>query len=129
MGAGFSLNAIPKVGTTTPFPMWRELVRAMFDQLHPFVPGVSNAQELNDSFNRSNWLRVASEFEAAFGATKLDHLIRTQIPDASYIPGSLHEKLMKLQDRRLHYELRYAAGTNASNRTRLHSNQHSYSTL
>jgi len=96
VGAGFSLNAIPKVGTTTPFPMWRELVRAMFDQLHPFVPGVSNAQELNDSFNRSNWLRVASEFEAAFGATKLDHLIRTQIPDASYIPGSLHEKLMKL---------------------------------
>ena len=55
----------------------------MFDQLHPFVPGVSNAQELNDSFNRSNWLRVASEFEAAFGATKLDHLIRTQNPDAS----------------------------------------------
>ena len=35
VGAGLSLNAEPLPGVTTRFPTWRQLVRAMFDELHP----------------------------------------------------------------------------------------------
>jgi hypothetical protein len=96
VGAGFSLNAIAKPGISSPFPTWKPLARAMFDALHPIVSGGPSLTQLDEWFKGANWLRLASEYEAAFGEGKLDQLIRAQIPDSKYLPGTLHRKLMEL---------------------------------
>ena len=73
VGAGFSLNAHPLAGVTAGFPTWRQLVRTMFDQMHPPFPGETRGitDARNEKFNRANPLRIASEYEAAFGREKV----------------------------------------------------------
>lgn len=84
VGAGMSLNAEPLPGCASSFPTWRELVRAMFNELHPLSPEdtveVRRAREVR--FSETNALRIASEYEAAFGRQKLDRLILERNPDA-----------------------------------------------
>lgn len=96
VGAGFSLNADQKSGIESKFPTWRQLARAMFDQLHPVIAGQTNASQRENLFNSSNYLRLASEYEAAFGELKLNQLIQAEVPDLHYLPGTLHRKLLEL---------------------------------
>src|SRR4051794_19579045 len=96
-GAGLSLNADPIPGVKTRLPDWRRLVRAMFDELHPPVPGerVGETKRREDRFNRTDPLRIASEYEATFNRRQLEALVRTQIADLNYQPGRLHQLLLR----------------------------------
>jgi len=98
VGAGFSRNAEPLPGVTASFPDWRQLVRAMFDEMHPILPSdtVERKRIREEKFNSMNALRIASEYEAAFDRRKLDLLIRKQTPDDGYQPGRLHRLLLQL---------------------------------
>ena len=98
VGAGFSLNATPHAGVTAKFPTWRELSRAMFDEMHPAAPTETPADEKTreERFNRASPLRIASEYEAALGREKLNRLIREQNPDSDFQPGPLHHLLLEL---------------------------------
>lgn len=97
VGAGFSLNAEPLPGISTRFPTWPQLTRSMFDELHPVLPGDSSEQTAREAhFSNANALRIASEYEAAFGKHKLHLLIRSQIPDSDHQPGKLHRLLLQL---------------------------------
>lgn len=98
IGAGLSFSANPMPGVTSRFPTWRQLARVMLEQLYPEAPdGTSEqTQRRNALFVGSNPLRVASEYEAAFGRGRLESLIREQVPDADYQPGSLHGLLLEL---------------------------------
>src|SRR6476469_8404569 len=98
VGAGFSLNADPRPGVSAKFPNWHELVRCIFDELHPSdkFGGPEQLQAKDLRFSWKDPLRVASEYEAAFGRRKLDLLIRTSIPDSDYEPGRLHRMLLQL---------------------------------
>ena len=95
VGAGLSLNAEPLPGVKKRFPTWRELTHSMFEELHPSLPDEA-PRERELRFNRANPLRIASEYEAAFGRRKLDHLVRTENPDSDYRPGMLHHLLLEL---------------------------------
>jgi hypothetical protein len=70
----------------------------MFDQMHPSLPGETRAatDARNEKFTRSNPLRIASEYEAAFGREKLDLFLRERNPDADFHPGDLHRSLLEL---------------------------------
>ena len=94
VGAGFSLNARPSPGVDMPFPTWRPLARAMFEEIYP--PPDMDIADWEDRFNRSNPLRIASEYEAAFKRQKLESFIRSHIPDSSHHPGPIHELLLQL---------------------------------
>src|SRR5688572_877170 len=98
VGAGFSLNSEPLPGVTSRFPIWRDLVKAMFDQLHPSHPLESSGEvaKRRSRFESAHPLRIASEYEATFGRRKLDLLIRSQNPDADHQPGRLHRQLLAL---------------------------------
>ena len=98
VGAGFSLNAESLPGVRSRFLTWRELVREMFDQIHPLPSGAppSEVAAHTDKFNRASPLRIASEYEAAFDRHKLDTLIREFNPDADYRPAKLHDLLLRL---------------------------------
>ena len=94
VGAGFSLNARPSPGIDTGFPTWRKLARAMFDEVYP--PGDRAIRDREERFNRSNPLRVASEYEAAFKRQKLESFLRAHVPDSGHQPGPMHDLLLQL---------------------------------
>jgi len=98
VGAGLSLNAAPLPGVTARFSTWRQLARAMFDELHPAASNqtAEQAAAREASFSSSNPLRLASEYEAAFDRRKLEALIRERNPDSDYEPGLLHNVLLEL---------------------------------
>lgn len=94
VGAGFSLNSTPSPGASTHFPTWRQLSRSMFDEIYPRLP--NETEERESRFAYSNALRLASEYEAAFGRSKLESLIRSNIPDSDHQPGDMHRLLLQL---------------------------------
>lgn len=98
VGAGFSLNAVSAPGVSTRFPVWRDLSRAMFDEIYPAPPNETKEQrtQRKEQFDRSNALRLASEYEAAFDRQKLNSFLCRAIPDSSYQPGALHTLLLQL---------------------------------
>ena len=95
VGAGFSRNSVPSPGVSTHFPTWSELAQAMFDEIYPRLQNETEEQR-KERFNRSNALRLASEYEAAFGPQRLESLIRTRIPNADHQPGEFHSLLLQL---------------------------------
>ena len=95
VGAGFSLNSTPSPGASTHFPTWRQLSRSMFDEIYPRLPNETEEQREERSAH-SNALRLASEYEAAFGRSKLESLIRSKIPDSDHQPGDMHRLLLQL---------------------------------
>ncbi|RYD46352.1 MAG: SIR2 family protein, partial [Verrucomicrobiaceae bacterium] len=98
VGAGFSLNSQPLPGVKSRFPTWRQLVWSMFDELYPTV-GNETPIALEDRIRRFDGidaLRLASEYEAAFGPRKLECLIRNLNPDSEHIPSKLHSLLLQL---------------------------------
>jgi len=90
IGAGLSFNAEPLPGVKSRFPTWRQLVRAMFDEMHPSQrdESLEQTKAREDRFNSSNPLRIASEYEAAFNRAKLEQLICTLNPDSDISQAS-----------------------------------------
>lgn len=89
IGAGFSMNADPVPGNTRKFPSWAALANAMNSRLG--ADGAGNSGTFPKSF-----LRLASEYEAAFGRNDLNHLITVEIPDLEFVPSDLHLRLLEL---------------------------------
>ncbi len=98
VGAGFSRNSVPLPGVNTSFPTWPELAKAMFHEIYPACPSETAEQERSreKQFDRSNALRLASEYEATFDRQRLKSLIRTTIPDTDHQPGDIHKLLLQL---------------------------------
>ena len=91
VGAGISLNAEPVPGGRRRFPTWRQLTKAMFEEIYP-TP--DNPDE--ERFNNTSPLRIASEYNAAFGPSRLASFIREHVPDADHKPGPIHRRLLQL---------------------------------
>ena len=51
---------------------------------------------LEDKYNRSNALRIASEYEAVFNRGKLNSFLVESIPDESHEPSDIHKLLLSL---------------------------------
>ena len=98
VGAGMSLNANPLSNASSPLPNWAELSRAMFEEIYPEINSGSDKQkrELEIKFNRSNALRIASEYEAQFKRGKLNEFLLQSIPDEDHEPGIIHRLLLSL---------------------------------
>jgi hypothetical protein len=87
IGAGMSLNAVARQSDAPRFMLWRDLLQMFERQLGYRTSagrGVSDA------------LRLASEFESAFGPTALENLLKDAAPDDHYDPGAPHELLLSL---------------------------------
>jgi len=88
VGAGVSLNARPLSEESFSFPRWSELVQHMQTSL----AGGGNATVSNTQ----SFLRIASEYEAAFGRKALNEVIADCVPDEKFRPGIIHERLLEL---------------------------------
>jgi hypothetical protein len=97
VGSGFSRNADPAKVSARPLPLWGDLTRLLVEKLSP-LPRDSDAyrKALAKAEETSRALRLADEFEAAFGRQKLEEWLLDSIVDADHEPGQLHQLLLEL---------------------------------
>ena len=88
VGAGFSRNA--DVPSYIQVKQWADVGKDIFCRLN----NVKEAEDSNLIFKTP--MRLASLFEASFGRSELDNLIKDSIPDDRMKPGSLHRQLLSL---------------------------------
>ncbi len=98
IGSGMSLNAERKVSSAPPFPTWARLMDPFLRRLYPTPADVAARQQREAMVGAtSEALRIASEFVSAEGEGGLNSLLKTAIPDDSYLPSDLHIRLVKLR--------------------------------
>lgn len=96
VGAGFSRNA-KKVGPEVKgFPLWHEITQILCQKLYPESDGESLKRARAEASGTSGFLRLAQEFESAFGRVALHKLILECVPNDNYQPDELHKRLLKL---------------------------------
>ncbi len=99
VGAGMSLNARPRGAGSGRFPSWSELARTVVDHLYPAHGGTDSGHRnhaLQQANATSGFLRLAQEYETAFGREALERLIADAVPDLRFEPGDLHHRLLAL---------------------------------
>jgi hypothetical protein len=90
VGAGMSLNARPRGAGSGRFPTWSGLARTVVDHLYPARDGASSEHRnhaLLQAKATSGFLRLAQEYETAFGREPLERLISDSVPDLRFEPG------------------------------------------
>ena len=87
IGSGFSRNALPDADDP---PTWREVARAVYDKLYP------QGGDDDQGTAKSDFLRLAQEYEAAFGRSDLHRFLRELIRDDDFLPGKIHTRLLSL---------------------------------
>jgi hypothetical protein len=95
IGAGFSRNADPVTSTARPMPGWSQMAEALCYPLYP-LDDVRQRSALREAGGTSGFLRLAQEYQAAFGASSLNDRIRNLVPDTDYRPSDLHKRLLRL---------------------------------
>ena len=89
VGAGFSRNAQKSRPDAPEIPVWKDLATSMYEALYP------SDNEQTPSTASAQWaqpgaiLSLAQEYEAAFDEQKLYELVRDQIRDDYFTPGSV----------------------------------------
>jgi len=86
IGAGFSRCSAKHADGTKKLPLWNDFARKVALEL--------NGKESELAF--SDPLRLAEEYRAYFGQAALNDLIRSEIHDSAWQPGSLHADLLSL---------------------------------
>ena len=88
VGAGFSKNATNVINSNKQPPNWWQLGDAFYEKLH--------SQKPDSDIKYASLLKLAEEYEAAFGRSALEHFIARNIADTEYEPSHLHKMLMEL---------------------------------
>ena len=93
VGSGFSRNALKSRPDADAPPTWREVTKALSDKLYPQDDG---SDVILGSSATGDFLKLAQEYEAAFGRGDLHRFIQKSIRDDDFKPGDLHTRLLRL---------------------------------
>ena len=93
IGSGFSKNAEKISLDAIEMPGWQDLVDYFHSTLYPQD---SSRRSGNNQRPATDNVRIAQEYEAAFGRGALHDALRRLVPDAAYSPGDKHRRLMQL---------------------------------
>ena len=93
VGSGFSRNADRILRGAKEMPMWQDLGNHFYDALYPPASGSVGGTEHGPAHNN---VRIAQEYEAAFGRSALHDALRRLVPDTEFGPGPLHLRLLSL---------------------------------
>jgi hypothetical protein len=96
VGAGFSRNANASSPSSRPMPTWPQMSSALCASLYAAGGKETLANAMQDASSTSGFLRLAQEYEAAYGRVALNQQIRNLVPDLDYEPGELHRRLLSL---------------------------------
>ena len=86
VGSGFSRNALPIRPDSGVLPTWKDVAKHLYGDLYPDADGKGNCDAL----------RIAQEYEAAFGQGELEHKLARVVRDGDFKPGPMHRRLMQL---------------------------------
>ncbi|CAM0556695.1 hypothetical protein EHLJMEHL_01783 [Vreelandella titanicae] len=96
VGAGFSRNG-KKIGPgVSEFPLWHDTAKELCYHLYSEDDQYRRESALAEASGTSGFLRLAQEYESAFGRGALHELIRKAVPDENYLPSDFHKSLLKL---------------------------------
>ena len=89
VGSGFSRNAQKTRFDSRSMPLWTEIAEELYGHLYPekamgVIPSVDNV------------LRLAQEYQTAFGQSDLYRLLGQLIQDNNFVPGEMHLRLLRL---------------------------------
>lgn len=90
VGSGFSKNALKTRPDANAPPTWREVAKAIYDKLYGDSDAIAEASQTSD------FLKLAQEYEVAFGRGDLHRFIRNLIRNDDFKPGELHTQLLRL---------------------------------
>ena len=93
VGSGFSRNAQRVILNASPMPTWQDITNHFHAALYPED---DESRQRDSHISPSDNVRVAQEYEAAFGRSDLHDALRRLVPDSDYSPGSIHERLLRL---------------------------------
>ena len=97
VGAGFSRNALKIDHAAPPMPLWTDIVNRICVELCPDESQRCAAWPAWPKLGAvSDAMRIAQEYELAFGRHQLEQLLQGLIPDRAYRPGPLHARLLNL---------------------------------
>jgi hypothetical protein len=114
IGAGFSRNAQKLTESAHNFPLWRDIVRPLIDELLPQCRdcgGIENcpvdkthppdacrrrAHLFADAAGASGMMALGDKFEAKKGSARLRAALESAVPDRDYGPGRAHQLLVRL---------------------------------
>lgn len=93
VGSGFSRNADRIIRGDREMPMWQDLGNHFYDALYPPATGSVGGTDRGPAHNN---VRIAQEYEAAFGRSALHDALRRLVPDTEHAPGRQHLRLLRL---------------------------------
>lgn len=96
IGTGFSRNARKLRSHVKDFPLWNDVAKELCTKLYPADDGDRLNYAMNEASGTSGFLRLAQEYEAAFGRVSLHNLIHKLVPDEEYVPDEMHKRLLSL---------------------------------
>ncbi len=88
VGSGFSKHALKTRPDAEDPPLWRDVIEGMSCKLYP--------KGTNGIPATDGHLRIAQEYETAFGRSDLHHFIRQTVRDDDFNPGDVHARLLRL---------------------------------
>ena len=88
VGSGFSRSALNIRPDAKALPTWDELARQMLHKLYPQEPRETSAPD--------DPLRLAQEYEAAFGRGELHRFLQQLVRDGDFKPGDTHTRRLRL---------------------------------
>lgn len=114
IGAGFSRNAEKRTESARNFPLWRDIVRPLIDELlppcrdcgggencpvdHDHAPEACKrrAHLFADAAGASGMMALGDKFESKKGSARLRAALESAVPDRDYGPGRAHQLLVRL---------------------------------
>ena len=88
IGSGFSRSALKIRPDAVDPPLWRDIAEKMSDRLYP--------QETGGASSAEGYLRIAQEYETAFGRSDLHRFVQQTVRDDDFKPGDVHTRLLRL---------------------------------
>ena len=96
VGAGLSRCGVKTRPEGRDAPLWHDLVTELTNRLYPRRDSTGLVGHTDDIPTYVSFLRLAQEYETAFGRTDLHRFLQSQIRDDDFAPGRLHEQLLRL---------------------------------
>lgn len=96
VGSGFSRNALKIRFDVPDIPLWADIAEELFNHLYPERSNDVSNSGPEGSPSIDNVLRLAQEYETAFGQSEMYKLLDQLIRNMEFTPGEAHIRLLGL---------------------------------
>ena len=96
VGSGLTRCALKARPSSPDAPLWQDLAMAVTDRLYPLNACGRRAPDNSRPRSTDDFLRIAQEYETAFGRSELHRFLLQQVRDDDFTPGESHDRLLRL---------------------------------